>query len=409
MSPDPDPPDRRGPAPEYRVYGSRQPRAPARPAPPRDRPAGGNGREGAPDYPVYRSRPRGLLARLRGEDDALAGGSGAGGAGRRFGRRRPGGSGRITPGRVLKYLALAILGWLLLSVVLFVVSAQIEQGKVSDRAKSALASGGFPLTSGNTVLVLGSDQRVKGSKEPGANPTGPSRSDSIMLMRVGGGQAARLSIPRDTVVPIPGHGIGKINSAYAYGGAALSIRTIDAFLGIRINHVVIVNFAKFPDFVDTLGGVTVKTPCVLSYINGGTRNGGYTLRLKPGEHHLNGKQALAYARTRHNQCPGAGRADHGLPDVTRAKHQQQILSAMKDQLVSPGTFLRLPWVSWNSPKAITTDMGGVSLLGLAGAIGTSGSGGTDVLRSLPGGTSIPGGLTVSDSAKQRAVRRLLKG
>lgn len=409
MSPDPDPPEGRGPAPEYRVYGSPQPRSPSRPASPRERPGNGDGSEGAPGYTVYRSRPRGLLARLRGEDDALGGGPGDGGGGDRRGLRRgrSGGSRRITPGRVLKYVVLAILGWILLSVVLFVISAQIEQSKVSDQAKSALASGGFPLTSANTILVLGSDQRAKGSKEPGANPTGPSRSDSILLLRVGGGHGAKLSILRDTVVPIPGHGRAKINAAYAYGGAALSIRTIDQFLGIRINHVVIVSFDKFPDFIDTLGGVDVKTRRICSDINGGTKNGGVSLYLHTGEHHLNGKRALAYARTRHNKCnPRDPR-----PDLTRAKQQQQILSAMKGQLTSPGTFFRLPWVSWNAPQAIRTDMGGFGLLGLAGAVGTSGSGRTTILEPT-GVTTLPdgeAGLTVSDSAKQRAVRRFLKG
>ena len=74
----------------------------------------------------------------------------------------------------------------------------------------------------NNILVLGSDRRQKDSKEPGAETSGPSRSDTIMLIRTGGGHSARLSIPRDTVVEIPGHGLQKINAAYAFGGPALS-------------------------------------------------------------------------------------------------------------------------------------------------------------------------------------------
>ena len=71
--------------------------------------------------------------------------------------------------------------------------------------------------------MLGSDRRQKNSKEPGAEKTGSGRSDTIMLIRTGGGHAARLSIPRDTVVEIPGHGLQKINAAHAFGGPAESV------------------------------------------------------------------------------------------------------------------------------------------------------------------------------------------
>ncbi len=75
------------------------------------------------------------------------------------------------------------------------------------------------LTSANTVLIIGTDQRPKGSKEPGANTNDAgSRSDTLMLWRIGGGTSRRLSIPRDTVATIPGHGLSKINAAYASGG-----------------------------------------------------------------------------------------------------------------------------------------------------------------------------------------------
>jgi LCP family protein required for cell wall assembly len=384
-------PDDQGERPEYRVYGGggrrdKQPRGgPAEPG------AGGAER---PDYNVYRARPRGLFARLRGQDDIGEDSAAVPprGGGRRIGAKR-----------VIVAVVAAVLGWLLLSFVLFLVSAQIQQGKVSGRAKAALSDGGALPTSANTILILGSDQRLKGSKEPGANPKGPSRSDTILLMRVGGGKSARLSIPRDTDVNIPGHGLGRINSAFAYGGAALSIRTIESFLHIKINHLVEVNFGNFPEFIDTLGGVDVKTGCVLSLINGGTKNGGYTLRLRRGSHHLDGKAALALARTRKNRCPGK----LGENDLTRAKRQQQILGAMKDRLTSPLSIFRLPWVSWAAPQAIRSDMGGFSLLGMFAAIATTSSAKPTVLPVTPNSTG--GGLTISPDRKRRAVARFLKG
>jgi LCP family protein required for cell wall assembly len=306
---------------------------------------------------------------------------------------------------VLLWLALAVAGWIALSLALFLLSAQIEQAKVSDAAKAALKPAGFPLTSTNTILLLGSDARPKSSKEPGANPDGPSRSDTIMLWRVGGGHAARLSIPRDTVVPIPGHGMDKINAAYAYGGAALSIRTIEDYLGIPVNHLVEVSFENFPKLIDALGGVDVTTGRVCSEISGGVRNGGQTLKLSAGTHHLSGEQALVLARTRHNQCNPAE------DDLTRARRQQQILSGMKDALLSPLSFFRLPWISWYTPKAMRTDMGGPTLLGFFAAAATGGSPPVEILK--PSGfTTLPNGgagLLVADTERRAAVRRFLDG
>jgi LCP family protein required for cell wall assembly len=357
-----------------------------------------------PPYTVYRSRPR-LFGRDRDDGRLSPAGPerGPGGPRRRFRlpRRR---GGPVTAGRVVRWLILAVIAWVALSFVLFLVSAQVEQDKVSSDAEAQLSSAGFPLVSANTILVLGSDARPKGSKEPGAN-SGPSRSDSIMLMRVGGGHGAKLSILRDTVVPIPGHGTDKINAAYAYGGAALSIKTIRQWLGIDIDHVVEINFERFPDLIDAMGGITYKGGCVVSEINGGSRNGGYTLRLRKGSHKINGKQALALARTRHNLC------NKREDDRTRAARQQKIFAAMRSRLISPGAFIRLPWISWNAPKTLRSDMSGPTLAGLFGGLAIGGSPATRVLRPSGAVTTASGGagLTVSDSEKRSEVRRFLAG
>src|SRR5256885_2152644 len=123
-----------------------------------------------------------------------------------------------------------------------------------DSAKQALSRGGSLLT-GSTVLILGSDQRPKGSKEPGAHQ-GPSRSDSILLLHLGFGSVRKLSVLRDSYAPIPGHPAQKINAAYALGGPALAIKTVEAFLGngLQVNHVMEVSFTDFPKLIDALGG-----------------------------------------------------------------------------------------------------------------------------------------------------------
>ena len=230
-------------------------------------------------YKVYRAGPRGLKSLLRGEEEAGLGGPEPPRRGERRGLRRPRfRRGKITPLRVVKWLAIAIVGWLLLSVVLFIISAQIETGNLPSSASDALTSGGNMLFSADNVLILGTDQRPAGSKEPGANTSDAgSRSDTIMLWRIGGGVSRRLSIPRDTLANIPGHGTTKINAAYAYRGPALAIKTVEQFTGIKINHVIIVNLAAFPQFIDAIGGVDVTTGKVCSDISGGTKNGGFSL------------------------------------------------------------------------------------------------------------------------------------
>ena len=367
-------------------------------------------------YTTYKARPRFLQGR---DDDGLDPRDGerpeyeVHGRRRRFrlpgrggGGGRGGGVRKLSLGRIVRYLAFAAVAWVLLSAILFLVSSQIQESKISEAAEQRLSGGGYTLTSPNTVLVLGSDARPKGSKEAGANFIGsPSRSDSIMLMRVGGGKNATLSIPRDTVVDIPGHGRNKINAAYALGGPSLAIETIERYLGIKVNHLVEVNFENFPQLIDSLGGVTYRGGCVISRINGGSRNGGYTLRLKAGEHEIDGKQALALARTRKNECKASE------DDRTRARRQQKILAAIKDKVISLETFVRLPWVSWAAPRAVQSDMAGPSLLGLVGAELIGGSQKARVLKPS-GGVTLPdggAGLVVDDAEKQQAVRKFLKG
>jgi LCP family protein required for cell wall assembly len=351
-------------------------------------------------YKLYRARPRGLRSLLRGEEPIAFGGPDFDGDRRDYGSR--GWRDRFTVKRVILYLLALIAFWFVLSVVLFMISAQTEQGVPAD-ASSALSGGGNMLTSTDTILVLGTDQRPTsgpGSKEPGANHNDAgSRSDTIMLWRVGGGVSRRLSIPRDTLADIPGHGTTKINAAYAFGGPALAIRTVEQFTGVAINHVIIVNLGAFPPFIDAIGGVDVTTGRVCSDISGGTKNGGFSLDLNPGDNHLNGIQALTYARTRENKCNPTEN------DLTRVQHQQQILNAIKAKLLSPTGFIRLPWASWNAPKVLRTDMGGPTLLTLFAASEIGGSAPVSVLPTTPSGS----GLAASPSAVHDAVSKLLNG
>ena len=373
-----------------------------------------------PRYRRYRSGRRGIR-RLTGSPTSSQDAPAAPGrewqrGSYRAGRQRPGTPAfgdwfealrrRITLKRAVLALLAAVGCWLLLSLVLFLFSSHFERVSPPADVQNALDPGGFLLTSANNILVLGSDRRPKGSREPGANTSGPSNSDVMMLIRTGGGHAARLSIPRDTVVEIPGHGEQKINAAYAFGGPALAISVVKRYLGIPINHVVEVNFENFPQLIDAMGGVSYSGPCVLSYLDGGSARGGLTLRLSAGTHQLNGREALALARTRENHCG----PEAPLPDIARVQRQQALFSDMKSQLLSFTSFLRLPLIAWNAPPAIISDLTGPELMMLFAALTIGGTPPTHVLE--PSGTvTLPEGavgLTVSEAERHAAVARFLR-
>jgi LCP family protein required for cell wall assembly len=331
-------------------------------------------------YTTYRATPRGLRERLRDpqeavEDDARRGvgrpSREARSREREQGDRRrlrwPGRGRRgITPWRVVRWVIGLIVAWVVLSAVIFFISAESRTGSLPAGAKAQLSGGSTMLFSPETVVILGLDNRPTsgaGSKEGGltASQTNEkdARTDSIMLWRIGGGVSRRLSIPRDTLVNIPGCGEQKINAAWSCGGPGLTLKVIKQLTGIQtINHLVVVDLANFPKFIDDIGGVNVKTGRICSKISGGAADGGFTLNLKPGTHHLSGIQALTLARTRDNSCNVA------YTDLNREAAQQEILNSIKSQLLTVHTFFHLPWVAWDAPGVIQTDMGGFSLMQL---------------------------------------------
>lgn len=353
------------------------------------------GPEEPPNYTKYRSRPSVADRLRRGTEGLRRRGKerepGAPEHQARVGGRRP-----ITWKRVLKWLAIAVAAWIGVSLLLFLVSAQIEQGKIGEATENALDPGPYPLTGETNILVLGSDTRPEGTKEAGASTSGPGRSDSILLLRVGGGANSRLSIARDTLVDIPGHGRQKINAAYAFGGAPLAIATIKSYLGVEINHIIEVSFSEFPDLIDAMGGIDYKGGCVVARINGGSRNGGVTIRIRAGkEKHLNGKQALALARVRKNDC------NPRENDLTRARRQQKILAAMKGRVLGIHGFARAPWIAWQTPRTFRTDMSGPTLGAVFGNLSIRGTPETVVLGTVSG--------EVPEELRRRQVERFLDG
>ena len=400
---------------------------------------------GPPDYKVYRSR-RGLLSRLRSADLSRLRERAKLPGKRPRTDEEPGEKRRLRPPRtrarrIFKWVGIAVLGWILLSFLAFAVSAQLQSFKLSGEAGSALHGNPLLLPSAQTILVLGTDARPPDTKEPGAPHSqkcfeqqshgdgphdgceaGEYRADTLMLIRAGGGSFRKLSIPRDTFAEIPGQAPQKINGAFAFGGAALQIKTIEQFLGIQIDHVAIVDFTGFEELIDAVGGVEVNVPHKLcADISGGAGGGqgGVTLRLHKGENTLDGEKALAYSRVREPvECPGPGKSAFtlGYNDFDREKAQQSVINGVKGRLTDPlripYNFIKGPIIGWDAPKAFVSDMGFLTMpqLVLSAAIG--GSSPADLLcGSEKSGCSIrsDGSIEVPESVRRHAVHRFLNG
>jgi LCP family protein required for cell wall assembly len=245
------------------------------------------------------------------------------------------------------------------------------------------------------VLVIGSDKRPSTSTEEKS----PPRADSMMLLRGSLGEVRRVSILRDSLAPIPGYGQQKINSAFALGGTSLLIRTVENFFGgdVEINHVIRLSFDDFPKLIDALGGIDIT---LKRYVRS-TKFNGRRVNLKRGEHHLDGQEALRFARVRTNLC------DPSEDDRARAQRQQQVMSALRSRILSLGAFVRAPWIGWRVPQTINTDLAGPGLSALAFDVAIGGSGETRVLE--PSGLGPGGSLVITEGERSDAADYLQGG
>lgn len=184
-----------------------------------------------------------------------------------------------------------------------------------------------------TFLVIGSDSREGLESLQNFGPSEGARGDVIMLVKLypGTGTAQILSLPRDLLVDIPGHGSDRINSAYAYGGAPLMVRTVREVTGLPVHHYVEVDFVGFQALVDEIGGVRMDFAYPARDLNSG-------LAVEAGHQLLDGKQALAFARSRHYEelHDGVWTAVNA-DDFGRTHRQQELILAILAGLKKPSS------------------------------------------------------------------------
>jgi LCP family protein required for cell wall assembly len=179
-------------------------------------------------------------------------------------------------------------------------------------------------------------------------------TDTIILahLDVDRRTATLVSIPRDSWVPIPGHGHDKINAAYAYGGAKASARAVSALLGgIPIGATVALQPEGAAQIVDAMGGLNVNVDTAMDYDD---NNGALHIHLKKGEQYLNGAQVAGYLRFRHDAS-----SDYG-----RMKRQQQVLKLMLDQISQPQNWAKLPRIMQFVRKDMQSTLSDQQLLAL---------------------------------------------
>ncbi|MEM8544753.1 MAG: LCP family protein [Cyanobacteria bacterium P01_H01_bin.119] len=233
-----------------------------------------------------------------------------------------------------------------------------------------------------TILVMGVDEVPEAGESSDDLLAG--RTDTLLLVRVdpAAGTVSVLSIPRDTRMEIPGHGVMKVNQANVEGGAPLSAETVSRNLdSLTIDRYVRISTGAFREIVDLVGGVEVLVPQPMEYVD---QTQDLVIDLEPGLQVLNGDQAEQFARFRQD----------AYGDIGRVQRQQILLKALRNRLTNPTVLPRLPQIVRVLQERIDTNLSPEELLALANsALETESQDFRMVM--LPGRFSQPGEFVAS--------------
>ena len=249
-----------------------------------------------------------------------------------------------------------------------------SDGLIDREIRSASASPGLRSTGPNFVLVIGSDAR------PGRVPSG-ARADSLHIVGVNPsrGVVSILGIPRDSYVPIPGVGVRKINESLLRGGPDLVVRTLERLSGVSIDGYVLTGFGGLRNLVNAIGGITIDVPYAMRDPYSGAR-------FRPGVTHLSGREALAFARDRHD-VPGG--------DFGRSLNQGRLLVAALRELkrdIARDPAALFSWIAAGS-RILRTDLSLSEIVDLLLSVPSIDPGRVQN-RVVPGSVATVGGLSV---------------
>ncbi|MEQ4498502.1 LCP family protein [Nocardioides kribbensis] len=244
-------------------------------------------------------------------------------------------SGRRRPRFRARYVLVLVLLW-----VVYLVAVPVFAWTKVDKVAFEPRGERPAEQPGTTYLLVGSDSRQGLSaaerKEYGTGDASGQRTDTILLLHTGSGPNLLMSIPRDSLVDVPGSGTTKINAAYAFGGPRLLTRTIEENTGIRVDEYVEIGIGGFVDLVDAVGGIEI---CPRQAMDDPLAN----LDIEKGCQEADGVTALGYARSRHTS---------GLGDIERARQQREVVASIGREVVSPWSVLN-PVRYWRLNLAAT--------------------------------------------------------
>jgi LCP family protein required for cell wall assembly len=289
---------------------------------------------------------------------------------RRDVRRRP--QRAFSRGRAVLWSLIAVILVLIVWAVAGYLSVRSGVADANKRLQTAAPgidgvlapTNGLLMSNASNILLLGTDHSDNGQ----AGRSTDQHSDSLMLLHTDPSKHRLifLSLPRDLRASIPGYGTSKINAAMQLGGPKLAVKTVDGFTGLKINHVVVVDFSSFVKLIDAVGGVDINVPekilsnrfdCPYSTAARCEQWQGWS--FQKGMQHMDGHRALIYSRIREN------RLNPGDSDISRGVRQQQVMQATLSKLASPGTFFRLPFSGGDLMKPLSTDLSTNDFLQLA--------------------------------------------
>jgi LCP family protein required for cell wall assembly len=290
------------------------------------------------------------------------------------------------------------IGVVLLVLVLLLVGLGVWVDSRLNRVDALPDYQGRPAaTPGADWLVVGSDSRQgldeQRRRQLGTGQAAGRRADTMMLLHIprGTGKPTLVSLPRDSYVPIPGHGRNKLNAAFAFGGPPLLARTVEQVTGIRLDRYMEVGFDGFASVVDAVGGVQICPKTSMRDPMAG-------LNVKAGCQLASSKTALAYVRARHVDS-----------DFGRIGRQQEFLGSLVDKVTSPGVLLN-PFKSVSllrtGTDAVAVDQAAHvwNLIRFPFAMkAISGGGGVATTVPVAGGASIPGAGSVVQWDRERAL------
>ena len=282
--------------------------------------------------------------------------------------------------------------FLIITMVLLVSLAALVGFTVSVAARLALfdvfvsLTPSMPIVPETNVLVLGVDN------------TSGHLSETIMVLHINPEKktASVVSIPRDTIVTIPGHGLNKINAANAFGGIELARQTVEDFLHVAVPYYITVDLAEVEKIVDNLSGITVNVEKRMYYVD---YAGSLDIDLQPGVQKLNGHQAMGYLRFRHTDN-----------DFARIGRQQNFLRELADEMIKKENLIKSPALFLSMVNCINTNFNSREILGLALALRGANELGQISMTMIPGSDLMVDGIYYykpNEADVQRIVSQFL--